>query len=668
MKSFKMNMVTFAMTLAASTAVSPVMAANFGVNLANTTKVNTDQFTCQRCTNNNGYQGQLGAHIGINDVDDIHAGNTLGSATDGVITAVSSDVQYQDESGYQANIQAHQLGLDNGFAHLSAGRSNAHMIHFDYSAIKTYQAQAQSHLWHNNGVLTPADTTNQFDLALQREKIGLGFDYTHDLYNAFVSYSQESKTGFKSSSITAPTPINIGAPVDAKTKQFDAGVNMSGDNWMAQLSYLGSFYENDANDLSYNSAPVQAATPDNQAHRVSLSGQYQLNRTIMSGRFITGRMIQDDNLIQINGNPLQNWDGQIDTLDGRIAVSSMLTNRLRLAGSIDYSKRDNQSSTAEFLQYDFNGLNGAFKENTTQDITRHTYKVNGSYRIASGYRVQAGFDRKEVERTYSDREQTHDDSLWMKFNVRAFDGFNINLKAEHANRSGSEYQANQYTSSENNPLLRKYYLADRSRNGVELRLNHTPNAWVSVDLTTRYAKDDYSKTEIGLTESEDYGYDMNVNLAMSKHVNGYVFAGQQWINSNQAGSQSYTSADWQADIEDEFINLGTGVSYSGLMQDQLTVGLDYLFSNSISDTLTTATGDSNSFGDDYSYTHSATAYANYDVSQDMAVKLTYRYERYFDTDAAQVGVNDIPGMITLGDINHDYNAHQVMLSFTYKLR
>jgi len=198
-------------------------------------------------------------------------------------------------------------------------------------------------------------------------------------------------------------------------------------------------------------------------------------------------------------------------------------------------------------------------------------------------------------------------------------------------------------------------------------LNYTPINWMCLDISTRYAQDEYDDTQIGLTESEDYGYDANLNLQFNQHVDGYVFAGQQWINSNQAGSQSFGSADWIADIEDEFINLGAGASYSGLMQDKLTLGLDYLFSNSVSDTYVSA-NTTNPYGDYYSYNHSASMYADYALNEQMTLKLSYRYERYFDTDAANVKINVIPGMITLGDINHNYNAHQVMLSFTYKLR
>ncbi|MGI2066361.1 MtrB/PioB family decaheme-associated outer membrane protein [Shewanella sp. MF08487] len=667
---FKLNLITLSMIAMSS----PIMAANFAVGNANMESVNTKNYECNRCTTSAGYQGEVAFAVGYNDVDDIHAGNAFGTASNGAIATVSGDIKYQGESGYRANIQAYQLGMDNGFVHLSGGQAGLYKINVDIDSINTYKAgDVQSSLWHNNGLLTPYNSINEFDLNKQREKVGLGFKYGQDSYGMFVKYNQEDKTGYQSSSLVSPNPINFGLPIDSTTQQLDAGLHLLGDNWLTELSYFGSYYENNIDNLSLPYVnDVYSAAPDNQAHQVSLSGQYQLDRTVMNGRIVSGRMIQDENLIQMSGNPLQNWDGQVDTLDGRFALTSMLTNRLRLGGSIDYSKRDNQSSSAEFAQYNFNSLTGAFRQNTPRDLERNTYKVNASYRIASGYRLQTGYDRKEVERTFSDREQTNDDNLWMKFNVRAVDNFNVNFKVEHANRSGSLYEASTLTSSENNSLLRKYYLADRDRNAFELKVIHTPTDWMSLDVTTRYAKDEYDNTKIGLTESEDYGYDANLNIQFNQYVDGYVYGSQQWINSHQVGSQSFSSPDWQDDIEDEFINLGAGLSYSGLMQDSLTLGIDYLFSNSISDTLLyNNVGNADTFstyGDYYSYNHSASMYADYALSEEMALKLTYRYERYFDTDAANVGVNDIPGMITLGDINHNYNAHQVMLSFTYKLR
>ena len=668
--SFKLNVITLSILAMSGSS----MAADFAVGNANTVNVNTSKYECQRCGDNSGYRGVVSVSAGYNDIDDVQAGNALGTAENGAIGAVSGDVAYRSNSGYQATMQAHQLGMDNSFASLTVGKVGRYQLALDYNSIKTFDAgDVQSQLWHDDGMLTPSEHINVFDLALEREKVGLGLEYGRDIFNGFVRYSQEAKTGYQSSSIVTPRPTNLGLPVDSTTKQWDAGVGLSGDNWLTELSYFGSFYENDMGDLSLPYFDdVFAATPDNQAHQLSLMGQYRQGGTVLSGRLISGRMIQDEDLIQMSGNPLQSWDGQIDTLEGNLAVTSMITPRLRVGGSIDYSERDNKSSVAEFIQqYSFDSVSGAFRQNEPQDIERNTYKVNGSYRIANGYRLQAGYERKEVERSFSEREQTEDDSVWMRFNVRAFDNFNIKLKAEHANRGGSEYETNALTSSEENILMRKYYLADRSRNAVELSINHAPLNWLSVDVNTRYAKDEYDETQIGLTESEDYGYDINVSIQLSEHVNGYGFAGQQWINSDQAGSQSFGQSDWYSDIEDEFINLGAGLSYGGLMEDKLTLGLDYLFSNSISDTYVRAEESAlerHSSGDYYSYNHSASVYADYALSEQMALKLSYRYERYYDTDAAVTDVSSVPGLVTLGDINHDYNAHQVMLSFSYRLR
>ena len=667
--TFKLNIITVSLLAMSGSAVG----ANFAVGNANTESVNMDKYQCKRCVSATGYTGKVTLLTGYNSPEDAHAGNALSSDEEGVIAAVSGDVRFLNDTGYKASMQAHQLGMDNGFANIKVGKSGLYELELDYQAIKTFAAgDVRSQLWQNDGMLTPSVYPNQFDLALQREKSAIGLSYGEGVYNTFVRFSQEQKTGHQSASFVAPSPTNFGLPVDSTTKQLDAGASLAGDNWLTELSYFGSYYSNNIEDLSLPYlSDVYSAAPDNQAHQISLSGQYQLDRTVMSGRLVTGRMIQDDSLIQMSGNPLQSWDGEIETLDGRFAVSSMLSNRLRVGASVDHSKRDNKSSSWEFTQYSYNALSGAFKQNVPQDIERNTYKVNASYRLASGYRIQAGFDRKEIDRSYSEREQTDENNLWAKLSVSAFDDVNINVKASHGVRGGSEYEVNELTSSEDNILMRKYYLADRNRNAVELKLNHSPLSWVSIDLVGRYAIDDYDATIIGLTESQDYGYDLNISLQLSKDLSAYGFAGQQWIDSTQAGSQSFSSPDWQADIQDEFINLGAGISYGGLMEDTLTLGGDYLFSNSISDTYidgSAVTSSALQYGDYFAYNHSVSMYADYALSPKMALKLSYQYERYYDTDGAQMGINTVPGLTTLGELNHDYNAHQVMLSFSYLLR
>nr|WP_244859421.1 MtrB/PioB family outer membrane beta-barrel protein [Shewanella dokdonensis] len=72
-------------------------------------------------------------------------------------------------------------------------------------------------------------------------------------------------------------------------------------------------------------------------------------------------------------------------------------------------------------------------------------------------------------------------------------------------------------------------------------------------------------------------------------------------------------------------------------------------------------------GDDYQYNHSVGVYAKYRLSDASQLRVDYRYERYYDTDYANVAVDAVNGLITLGELDHNYNAHQLMLSYSISL-
>lgn len=660
--SFKLNIITLGL-LAATSGVS---AADFSVHKANLQGLKLDAYQCKSCIGEKRYQAELQLSAGWAENDDIHAGNAFGDASDGLRAAMDADVGYRN-AGYEANVQAYQLGLENSYAHLDAGRSGQYALNLDYQLLTRYDSRAQTQLWHNNGLLLPDTATRDVDLQLEREKVGLGLAAQYGVMQAFINYDHEQKTGNRRSSLVTPRPVNFALPVDANTENLNAGLNISGENWLSELAYHGSFYRNNIDNLSLPYLPdVYAATPDNDAHQVSLSGQYMLGRGNVNGRVAAGRMLQDGDLIQVSGNPLQSWDGQVDTLDARIGFSNMLSPRWRVNGQVDYSERDNKSSVWEFAQLEFDNVSGAFKQNVPMDIERLTYKLHSSYRFNSEYRLMGGYDRKEVERSYLEREQTHDDAFWAKLNIRSLANTVIDFGGRYENRSGSVYNAVENTSIEENSLLRKFYLADRERQAVDLKVNYVLLSWLTIDLNGYYAKDDYAKTIIGLTESTDYGYDLQLGMQLSEQLHLYASASQQWIDSAIAGSQSFSSPDWYNDVADEFINLGAGFTYSGLFDDRLTLGGNYQFSNSASDILVTY-NEVLPYGDYYSYNHSVELYGRYALSERMGLKLSYQYERYYDTDYSQSAVNSIPGLITLGDLNHNYNAHLLMFTFSYLL-
>ncbi|MGI2258436.1 MtrB/PioB family decaheme-associated outer membrane protein [Shewanella sp. GXUN23E] len=667
---FPLNLITLALLGASGS----VMALDFSVTNANTSAVNVEDYQCRQCVIQPRHQGEISVSAGYVDGSDPHAGNRFGTDEDGLNGSVSGDIRYHNDEGYRSAIQAHQLGLENSFAHIESGKVGRYQVDLDYRMITSYRnGDVPTQLWHDNGVLSPSETTRLLDLNLERQKAGLGLEYRLGDLQSWIRYDREEKTGHRQASLVSPKPINFALPVDSSTDSLAAGLAFSGQHWLVDLNYQGSLYDNDIEHLSLTVPlwyDIYSATPDNQAHQLSLSGQYQLNTTVMTGRVVAGRMIQDDDLIPVSGNPIVNWDGEVDTLDAGFNITSMLTNRLRLGASVDYSDRDNKSSLWDFNQgiasLSFDPLSGGFSQNLPLDIERQTYKLNAAYRLASGYRLMAGYDRKEVSRSYGEREDTHDDKLWAKLKISAIPGVVLQLDADYGKRGGSEYQANELTSTEETSLLRKYHLADRERTAVALKVNWQAMDWLSLDLRSYYAVDDYDESVLGLTHSKDYGYDLNANLTLGEQLTAYGFAGQQYIDSDIAGGEFAGAGLWQQTVEDHFINLGAGIGYTGLLDGRLSLGADYLFANSGSDAHLLVGAPTNP-GDYYSYQHSASAYAAYALNAQMTLKLAYQYERYYDTDPGVVAVNAIPGLITLGDLNHNYNAHQIMLSFSYLL-
>ncbi|SHI15497.1 MtrB/PioB family decaheme-associated outer membrane protein [Ferrimonas marina] len=663
----RLNLITLALA-----GFSGAAMANYGLANANVEGVDTSKWECKRCEPVNGYSGSVGIAAGAVDASDNHAANRLGD-TDGFAGHVNADVVYRAESGYNAELEANRLGSDNGSARIAVGKAGVANAAFHYATGTHWTADgAVSPFAFQNNLIVNTGEDQTTDLKVKRERYGFDGDFGGDLWTLYGNFQREDKTGARKASVFSGTIANVAAPIDSTTDRWEAGARLGGQTWTAGVAYIASQYNNNLTSM-YDFGSHQAAlstAPSNEAYHIVADGQYSFTRTHLAGRFVTGKMTQDDSLVQLGGlNPtVSSFDGEVDTTDASFRVASTVARGLRLTASYDYSDRENNSSVFAGNSVSIDGMSGDVEEYARYDQTRHTAKVGASYRISQGYRVDAGYEYKGVERTDLEREQTDEHGVHARLRISALDNWNFGLKAGYSTRDGSKFEASRATSSEDNALLRRYHLADRDRVETELRVTHTPLASLSIDLTARYANDDYSDTEFGLLEADDYGYDVSVNWGASDKLNLHAFAGQQWIDSEQNNLfASQTSFD---QVEDRFVNAGFGAAYKGLFVDALTVGGDYLYADSESNTTVASGGLNGEYGDYFSTSHSVNFYGDYALNEKMGLRLDYRYERYEDSDFANVDNiqnGNVVHLYTLGNLNHNYNAHMVMLSFNYAL-
>ncbi|TVP15218.1 MtrB/PioB family decaheme-associated outer membrane protein [Shewanella sp. KCT] len=697
---FKLNVVTLALIANAGIVIPGMaLADGYGIQNANTEKVKFDKWDCKRCKIETGVSGTIGAGVGYNDSDDIRSANAF-AAENEFVGKVDADVSYISESGYRASIEAQNLGMENGRLDLESGKVGQHKLSLNYRQIATYktdkamspyQGVGGDHLtlpdnWQTAGSSQDMSelysSLNPLELSLKRKRAGIGFEYQgEELWSTYVNYQREDKTGLKQASGSFfNQSMMLAEPVDYTTDTVEAGIKLKGDNWFTALAYSGSSFKNQYSQLTFDNAfnptfgaqtqGTMALDPDNEAHTVSLMGQYTAGSTIMSGRVHYGQMSQDQALVTSGygyQTPVDALDAKVDMKGANLKVVSRINRTVRVNASYDYSDRDNKTNVEEWTQISINSTTGKVAYNTPYDFTTQRAKLGADFRLSRGMKLEAGYDFRRDERSYQDRETTDENTLWTKFHLSAFDNWDMWIKGSYGERDGSEYQASEWTSSESNSLLRKYNLADRQRTMVEARISHTPIDALTIDFGGRYALDDYNETQVGLTESKDVSYDINASYLINDDMMVNAFYNRQNIDSEQAGSSNYSTPNWFGLVEDQVDVIGAGFSYNNLLEKKLRLGVDYTYSDSSSNTQVKQ-GLSGNYGDYYAKVHNVNVYGQYQATDNMALRLDYKMEKYKDNDPGNsIAPDGIWNVVGFGYNSHDYNAHLIMLSMSYKL-
>ncbi|QIZ78034.1 MtrB/PioB family decaheme-associated outer membrane protein [Ferrimonas lipolytica] len=649
--------------------VGAAHAVSFNLNDANTANINKSKWSCKRCDNNVS-SGTVGLSVLAIDSDDKRAVNTFGDE-DGTAVAVQADAVMQDSSQGRLALDADNLGAETGYGQ---AKFDNDLLGFTFgyrSNLHVDSDKGQTQYGIYNGVIQDIEERRDVELSKKREQFLLGTELKGDNWRGFIDYNHMERTGKQVSSsqfIGVPdanrsgAPINYVAPIEQTTQTLIAGGELLGERWLAGLKYQGSLFENDYDGInSFAGGSIESYEPENEAHQLIANGQYRFERHSISGCVVKGWMYQDQAFTTTEGVPagVVDLDGEVQTLDVNARWNYRASSQLRVKAKFDYRDRDNKTDLRLFESLDYDPNTGRAVENVALDSERTAYQLDANYRIAKGFKINGGYQRIDKEQTDTVRDETNEDRFYAGVRYDQLAMWNFHLNGEFSSRDGSSYQADEATSNEDNALLRKYHLADRDRNEVTLKVSHTPMINLVIDANVRYANDDYDSTDIGLTEATDSGYDISLNYQPMANLNVYLFGGQQWIESDQTDLNS--AGRYSGQVEDTFSHIGVGSRYDGLWQDKLAIGVDYSFSESESDT---EVGGSNVYGDYNAWSHNVDLYAEYQLTAKASVKANYGYERYYDTNYGSVNSSSYT---TLGNLDSNYVAHLVMLTFNYAL-
>src|SRR5450759_149808 len=682
-------------------ALSAAAAAADDASGAGQASVDTSQWKCESCKFEQGLSGTLDVGAGWVSDKSSKFGEYNGLNKKGGFFIGDGAVRSRGTDGAYWNLNASNLGLDSRSLDAEGGQQGKYKLLLKYDELPHFISDsAQTPFVGNGGAsLTlpagfPAATTatmplagtlQQVDLATQRNRLGVGASWTplRDWEYA-VNFRHETKEGTKrTAGAFFVNSAQLVEPVDYVTDQVDASASYTVGKWQAKLAYYGSSFRNNNDSWNWQTpftflpgfpgagAGQLALPPDNQLHQVLASAGYQFSdRTRASADIAFGRMTQNDNFLPFATavpGPGGSLNGRAATLDVGLKLSSAVTDRLRLNAAYTHNDRDNQTPQSLYQVVSTDMFPGTPRTNLPYSFKQDKLKLSADYKASASTKASVGVDHDAHKRTFQEVDTTREDTAWGKISSRALDKLDLTFKLAHGERRNSGYQVIAGITPPENPLLRKYNMANRTRETAGLRADIAAAENVSLGLGVDWSKDAYTDSTIGLNSGTDFNLNGDVSVALAPQTSLHFFANHEEIESKQFGSQAFSAADWSGQNKDKIDLVGLGVKHK-VIENTLDVGADYAYARSKGEIIVSNGLSGPSFPNLSTSLNSLKLYATYRLKDNVSLQAGYWYERYDSKDWMLDGVapGTIPNVLALGLQPPQYRVNVIRLSVRYK--
>lgn len=679
--------------------------------------VDTSEWKCEFCPFEDGLVASA-VEAGSLYAEGVDAkfGEFDGITEDGAYLVIDGGVGARQESGAFWRVDASDLGLDNGGLRATTGQEGTWRADLAYvaSAHNVFDTTETPFVADGQSLVLPAGwvragntqlmpeldaSLHPVDIGTERERVSVGgeADLAAHWYTE-LRYSRETRDGRRlAGSNFVTTASQLAAPVDSVTDQVEGSLRYEASNAAIALSYLGSFFSNRRDELSWSNpftaiAPGadlgrSAPAPDNDYNQLALSLNWRLGpgwRLGLNGTL--GRATQDDPFLPYTTNPLvatdplprSSLDGQVDITHLNLQLNGDLGAQVAwlegLSGRLNYRyyERDNETAPGTFEAVESDTFPAGPETSVAYGYRQQKLTLVGEYdlgrRLWPGHhlRLSGGWDRDEWDRSFQEASESTEDRGWVQLRASPLAWLSLMARYGAANRDTDPYLAIADAEAPQNPLLRKFNLADRERDFWEVGLDFTLPGSLTVALAGFGRKDDYVNSPIGLTGSRDSGGTADLSWAASEHVALFAAYGRQEIESRQAGSESFGTPDWLAEFDDRFETASIGVRLDRL-RERWNIRFDYFYSDGRSD-IEVQRGSAESFPPLRTLTHGPSLEAEFRASEALDVIGSFRYEHYDADDWALDGVGPatLPSVLASGANAYDHDATVLGLSFRYR--
>ena len=671
-------------------------------------EVDTSEWACEYCPFQQGHEGDY--EVGASSVSDDSAyfGNATGYDEEGAYGNLDGDGSYAS-GAYRMNWTIEDLGLDSRAAELEG----SHAGKFDYNIgfrqlpYRQFNTTSSIFLETADSLLLPqgwvrAPTTDGFT-ALGSSLVSRNIESDRNIYTIggrylagsrfsfSLDYRRQENDGTKIQGGSTFTNASLlPMPFDYVTDEVDFEARYGTDNSFVALSWYLSDFQNDNTALfweqPFTGAPgadtlAQAQAPESRFQQLTVAGGYSFPdlRTVMSLSASMGRITQDTQFLPYTTNaniaadplPRTSLDADVDTTNFAAAITSRVFRKGRVKLSYRYDERDNKAAQDTWNRVIVDTLpDGGDELNIPYSFERSHLSLSGDYDLFDMLKVSAGYDRRDIDRDFQEVASQSEDTGWGRLLLSPGMGFDIDVRGGASKRDVDNYDEAFAAATGQNPLMRKYNLAYRYREFGDVTVGWSGASLpISVSLNTLFATDEYTRSEVGLTDADELSVALDFSWSLSEKTALYFNTGYETLESTQFGSEAFAAPDWRADNEDEFTTIGAGFNIREI-GEKFDLQLDYMRSEGTSSiALDSAANAPAQFPDLETTLDYLRVRLGFRQSERIEWNLYALYQTFETEDWALQGVTPaaLPLLLSLGATPYDEEQVIVGLGFRYKM-
>lgn len=666
-----------------------------------------NHWKCKFCPSIDGWYGDLSFGLGYSDQYNLAFANYRGLDDNGLFLSLNGELHYRNDKGIYFNLYAHDLGLESRQIKINTGKQGKYKYRLGWNEISKYRGFDSRTPFLGVGTETltlpsnwqPGNNTTDLtqlenslsntDLKTHRKILDVGFEINFESnWQYQIDYQNQKKQGTRpyGGGLFIFNSSIFPAPVDFNTDQIDMRLSYSGKRSHIQFSALGSWFKNHNNSITWqNPFETQDSTqtlrsslePDNNFYQLSMNGTFLISPKVRaSGQVTIGRIKQDEAFLPYSINldfsdrqlPRLSLDGRLDTstfnLSGKI--SARVNNKLTLTSRIKINERDNKTPVDLYSPITTDLASLGNRRNRPYSYKKKKYSLDMRYRAHRNIRFNAGIKYKDTDRTLQHIENSKEDIYWGEIKLFPTDYAQIRLKVENSDRDVSDYLQTDDGGPIDHPLLRKFNQADRNRENSQIQIDINPSEKLGINLSYYYAQDKYRESPIGLQDSDDSSYTLDINYAIADKINLSAFYGKNDINARLTNAITESEPIWTGETNDEITTKGFGLNSQINLNSQM--GLNFIKSNSIG--LISVQTDLNEapFTPLLTDLKNTTLFFEYQVNKRWGYRINAEHESYNSTDWGIDGIatDGLADVLLLGTQSPNYDAWIVRLQARYQ--